>query len=876
MSAENMCQAPAIDKIKESSVSDTSNQNEISYAAPIQSIINSAARLAPNLQPHCNNTSPKTGNNKDTSLCSLRKMPWLPWIIALIVVAIIEIGFFNLGYWRTHQLPAVTQGAPEVGAGLRSLGNDEYEIIKPSEATITVPISSASDAGPVYVGSVRVMENTSPDTQQVAFAIKTPGKDGRWVDARESDGAWEAPRHTLWYSNLPSSQMLLFGTKRSIYEGVSARITFLGDQGLKVAFSGMQVNATIPFTINSIRLCMELIAAAFFVVFRPSSRIYRMRVNTKSARQNIALAIYILACTATLTYIARLTNTHVFESLGNFWIDTEQYQRLGDALIRGHTWLDLPVDPQLANMPNPYSFYDRTELVQQHGMQYFWDHAYYDGHYYCYFGVVPAVLLFVPFQLLTGEWMPTWLALGVFFAIASLFGTLLVRTMAQKYFPNTSLGIIWLSIIGLGLGTNLFTYARRSDFYGIPITAAIAFVFAGLWFWIKSKREDGTVSILGLGTNLFTYARRSDFYGIPITAAIAFVFAGLWFWIKSKREDGTVSIPLVMAGSFCMALLLGTRPQFLAAWVLAFPIFWDEIFQRRTLFSRMGFGATVSAIAPFAVVAVPILAYNYVRFHSILNFGQSYNLTGYDMTSRHASPYLMPRVLFNALFQPISTCSEFPFITMVDTYVEAPNEPSLGGYFAVAPIAIFALFTWIVRRQLANHNVWGIAITTVTVACIVVFVDSYISGTTMRYYGDSGYLFILAAILTIFNVWGIAITTVTVACIVVFVDSYISGTTMRYYGDSGYLFILAAILTIFAYANSDSLYDTNFAQETLNTGAVSSIGLRTLIVVVEIAVCITAIITFLGMFTQGLLGSWNNQIPALFDEVKSWFIGLTA
>lgn len=782
MSAENMCQAPAIDKIKESSVSDTSNQNEISYAAPIQSIINSAARLAPNLQPHSNNTSPKTGNNKDTSLCSLRKMPWLPWIIALIVVAIIEIGFFNLGYWRTHQLPAVTQGAPEVGAGLRSLGNDEYEIIKPSEATITVPISSASDAGPVYVGSVRVMENTSPDTQQVAFAIKTPGKDGRWVDARESDGAWEAPRHTLWYSNLPSSQMLLFGTKRSIYEGVSARITFLGDQGLKVAFSGMQVNATIPFTINSIRLCMELIAAAFFVVFRPSSRIYRMRVNTKSARQNIALAIYIFAYTATLTYIARLTNTHVFESLGNFWIDTEQYQRLGDALIRGHTWLDLPVDPQLANMPNPYSFYDRTELVQQHGMQYFWDHAYYDGHYYCYFGVVPAVLLFVPFQLLTGEWMPTWLALGVFFAIASLFGTLLVRTMAQKYFPNTSLGIIWLSIISLGLGTNLFTYARRSDFYGIPITAAIAFVFAGLWFWIKAK-----------------------------------------------REDGTVSIPLVMTGSFCMALLLGTRPQFLAAWVLAFPIFWDEIFHRRTLFSRKGFGATVSAIAPFAVVAVPILAYNYVRFHSILNFGQSYNLTGYDMTSRHASPYLMPRVLFNALFQPISTCSEFPFITMVDTYVEAPNEPSLGGYFAVAPIAIFALFTWVVRRQLANHNVWGIAITTVTVACIVVFVDSYISGTTMRYYGDSGYLF-----------------------------------------------ILAAILTIFAYANSDSLYDTNFTQETLSTGAVSSIGLRTLIVVVEIAVCITAIITFLGMFTQGLLGSWDNQIPALFDEVKSWFIGLTA
>ena len=62
----------------------------------------------------------------------------------------------------------------------------------------------------------------------------------------------------------------------------------------------------------------------------------------------------------------------------------------------------------------------------------------------------------------------------------------------------------------------------------------------------------------------------------------------------------------------------------------------------------------------------------------------------------------------------------------------------------------------------------------------------------------------------------------------------------------------------------------------LPTDTVSSIGLRTLIVVAEIAVILTALITVLGMFTQGLLGSWDGQIPDLFNEVKSWFIGLTA
>ena len=70
----------------------------------------------------------------------------------------------------------------------------------------------------------------------------------------------------------------------------------------------------------------------------------------------------------------------------------EQYGRVADALIHGRVWVDLPVDPALQAVDNPYDAATRSRLLAD-GVQLFWDYAYYDGHWYSYFGVLPAVLL---------------------------------------------------------------------------------------------------------------------------------------------------------------------------------------------------------------------------------------------------------------------------------------------------------------------------------------------------------------------------------------------------------------------------------------------------------------------------------------------------
>ena len=67
----------------------------------------------------------------------------------------------------------------------------------------------------------------------------------------------------------------------------------------------------------------------------------------------------------------------------------DQYERMAQSILHGHLYLEYEdVDPRLSEMENPYDPQARKEL----GIYYHWDHAFYNGKYYMYFGIVPVVL----------------------------------------------------------------------------------------------------------------------------------------------------------------------------------------------------------------------------------------------------------------------------------------------------------------------------------------------------------------------------------------------------------------------------------------------------------------------------------------------------
>ncbi|MFT7794713.1 UNVERIFIED_CONTAM: hypothetical protein ODY05_16615, partial [Salmonella enterica subsp. enterica serovar Enteritidis] len=87
------------------------------------------------------------------------------------------------------------------------------------------------------------------------------------------------------------------------------------------------------------------------------------------------------------------------------------YADLARAMADGHLYLDEEPPQWLQEMEDPYDKGARDEAQKQSGEPYLFDVAYYDGHYYVYFGVVPVVLFYLPFYLLTGANFPT--AIGV-------------------------------------------------------------------------------------------------------------------------------------------------------------------------------------------------------------------------------------------------------------------------------------------------------------------------------------------------------------------------------------------------------------------------------------------------------------------------------
>lgn len=399
-----------------------------------------------------------------------------------------------------------------------------------------------------------------------------------------------------------------------------------------------------------------------------------------------------------------------YQEAFNHFVDCDQYALLADALLDGRTYLDLPVAPELLALDDPYNTQDRIAIGSE-DVPIFWDHAFYKGHYYCYFGVVPAVLVYIPFKLVTGMQLPTPWAIGFLGVLAIIAASLLIRRIGLRYFANsaTTLSLATCLII-MYMGSNVVYLCFIARFYSVPIMSSLFFTMLGLWFWMGASPD------------------------AP---------GG-----RAARKQA-LSIPHLVAGSACMALNLGCRPQFILACLLAFIVFFDEIFKSRKLFSGSGLGATVAAIVPFVVVFIPLLAYNHIRFGSLFDFGSNYNLTGFNMTNPEEQRLLLAASLYASyLFAPVLFNGSFSFI--VGRLIEfpelgwAPTEPFFGGFFLIKPIMLLVLALPLAWKPLRERGLLALTLCCLAFAAIVLFVDVRVAGITERYFSDFGMYVALA------------------------------------------------------------------------------------------------------------------------------------
>jgi hypothetical protein len=553
---------------------------------------------------------------------------------------------------------------------------------------------------PIIVNNINIPIQNSKDNALDSLSFTVMGKD-----------AANGISYVRYGSANVSSKILATQFIRVHPSGrVSAmRFEVNGQPGQSFRIKSMKVNARRPFGFSPLRLAVLLFVAYSIFVFLPRSRIYRQPLGSSVKKESIQIAAFVTIQIVIALAITRLaiprsmfSGTSLMNN-GAFISDNNQYNHLTDALLNGHTYLDLPVPSWMTDMPNPYDAADRAAHSLKTGQPTYWDYAFYNGKYYSYFGILPVLLTFLPFKFVTGLDLRTDYSVcffAVLFVIASVF---MIKAFLKKYFPESSVGFLLLSSMAFITGSSFLTQLFQPMIYSLPILCSATLTFAGLSFWLCARKGNGILSRWCLGI-----------------------------------------------GALLISLNLLSRPIFVVGVLFAFPIFWKEIFTERVFFSWKGLKNTLAVIIPFVPSFIAAGTYNFVRFGAVTEFGASFNLTGFDMVHRSFSVAKTVQGLYMYFVQPITLTPEFPFIQVSSTTFPAMSEifvePFYGSIFALAPITIFIFARQIVHRDIKQRNLLGFVDLALALSLAIVIIDSSVASISMRYYGDFAWMLLIVAI----------------------------------------------------------------------------------------------------------------------------------
>lgn len=521
---------------------------------------------------------------------------------------------------------------------------------------------------------------------------------------------YEAGTRAL-YRDVESSQYI---TVHNAGKSRNIALVFVGDDGY-VKVDDISINAPRCYDFNLTRAMIATLLLILLYIFRPSSPLYTYKLTeSPTLRSNFALGFICLQCvifviigTVNPAFLGLTTENGKTYFSHLAFEHHNQYDELAQAILEGKTYIDNDDVPQsLLEMENPYDNTARYYKQIESGDTYRWDVALYDGHYYVYFGIVPLLLMYLPFRVIFKAPFPS--AIGIIiFAVIFAFGVFkLLALLCRKYFKNVSVGAYLLT--------------------------ALAFVnCCGAMFLVK----------------------RPDFYSVPIITAMAFVTWGIYLWLKGRDLEQKKNL-YFLGGSLCCALAVGCRPQSVLMCAVALPIFLGYFFKEKKIKEKSGILNLITLAVPFIVVAAGIMYYNYIRFDSPFDFGSSYNLTTNDVTRRGFEMDRTGLGIFTYLFQPPSFDATFPYIRAVNVetnYVgKTIKEACFGGLITVTP-ALWSLFLLPkVKNILKEKKLFGFTALLILIGFGTVIANTQAGGLLQRYFSDFGYIFFLAAAIIIF------------------------------------------------------------------------------------------------------------------------------
>lgn len=635
----------------------------------------------------------------------------LGWAVFTVIVILLEVTAFNYLHWQTAGLQPQT-----IMQDGRYLDDNPREWSTPEMETGGTAGPGILFKQPTHVATVRV-ETARPVRVNIELS-----------DEGSRDYVYSLQKDV--YPSVPGTQTIPVNPYGGVLlmkvEVVQLLDDFTQPSDEETYLTQVQINAPIPFEFSFLRVATLLCLGLLIWGFGHGRRIFRLSVFQGSALSPTRAARVTLWGTSAAVTAILAAGIFVFPpALGTFeddgyhyYSDYEaQYAELAESFLEGRVDLDIEPFPGLRYADNPYDMTQRITLEETYGTSIYsyWDMAYYRGHYFVYFGVLPVLLFYLPWFLITGQMFPTFIGVGIALAFAVFgIGSLLLQ-LARRWFPRTSLGVMMLCTALVPLASMLAWCTMNATIYSLPVLCGLA--------------------CLAWGASLYARLDRRPWLVVPGSVLLALTFA-------CRPQIGAFCVLLIPFGIQAMRKMANGAQRAKAA----LEELTDGMPEPAKTAARQAKAAYLTAaLIPFVVVFVLLGLYNAARFGSPLDFGANYNLTTNDMRLRPWTPEAALAGLYYLVLQPPSLEPAFPFFCDTQMPFEYSTylvyETCLGGVLWVAPVLWF-LCALLAKGRPGNPlpgrvGAWRAMVgVTVGLSLVIVMFDALAAGILPRYDTD--------------------------------------------------------------------------------------------------------------------------------------------
>lgn len=529
-------------------------------------------------------------------------------LLILLIVVILEATLFNINSYRIFN-----------NKNMQEFVKKDFEYVKEYEDQTFIKISNINSE----IKTIHIELNTKENVEyQVLYTDET------------SSSFKELPSK-IYIDSYENSKYL-----PCYLSGKTDEITvkFFSNE---IDIKKITINEKIPFNFNFLRVFILFVLISFIYSIN-TQEIFQKPFSIKNFKQDMILNI-ILVCFIILIDFICTYSTNEIESLDYYSKD------FVSALAKGQVYFEEKPSEKLINLENPYDTQARVDNGLIRGEDFLWDVAYYNGNYYMYFGILPAILM-LPYHLITGNFISTMTMVLIFSYLTAISIKLLISNIFSRFFKEVSFKYLIYSYLILLFGSHI------------------------LWL-------DGI----------------PRFYELAIISALFFAITGINFMFNAINENTKHRYINVFLSCLMLSLAVACRPTQLFTSIIIIPIllkmFIDNVKNRKDIIKLI----LVVAI-PYMLVGITLMYYNYIRFENIFEFGSSYQLTINNMSKLENRFMTIGMGIICNLFSVPIFIPNFPFMynhnNLLTFYGYYYIENVMGGLFILAPIcfSVFSIF----------------------------------------------------------------------------------------------------------------------------------------------------------------------------------------